>query len=53
MFAHPDIAFEFGMWISPKFKIYREKIHHGGRVLLLEWFMPLIASFSSWSSEQP
>jgi hypothetical protein len=21
-FAHPDIAFEFGMWISPKFKIY-------------------------------
>jgi hypothetical protein len=21
-FAHPDIAFEFGMWISPQFKIY-------------------------------
>ncbi len=21
-FAHPDIAFEFGMWISPEFKIY-------------------------------
>ncbi len=21
-YAHPDIAFEFGMWISPKFKIY-------------------------------
>ena len=21
-FAHPDIAFEFGMWISPAFKIY-------------------------------
>lgn len=24
-FAHPDIAFEFGMWISPKFKIYLVK----------------------------
>jgi hypothetical protein len=21
-YAHPDIAFEFGMWISPTFKIY-------------------------------
>jgi len=21
-FAHPDIAYEFGMWISPEFKIY-------------------------------
>lgn len=21
-YAHPDIAFEFGMWISPKFKIF-------------------------------
>jgi hypothetical protein len=21
-FAHPDIAFEFGTWISPEFKIY-------------------------------
>jgi hypothetical protein len=21
-YAHPDIAFEFGMWISPQFKIY-------------------------------
>ncbi|MFN0077266.1 MAG: KilA-N domain-containing protein [Prosthecobacter sp.] len=21
-FAHPDLAFEFGMWISPEFKIY-------------------------------
>ncbi|ULT23424.1 KilA-N domain-containing protein [Sphingobacterium sp. E70] len=21
-YAHPDIAFEFGMWISPNFKIY-------------------------------
>lgn len=21
-YAHPDIAFEFGMWISPRFKIY-------------------------------
>ena len=21
-YAHKDIAFEFGMWISPKFKIY-------------------------------
>jgi hypothetical protein len=24
-FAHPDIAFEFGMWISPEFKIYMVK----------------------------
>jgi hypothetical protein len=24
-FAHPDIAFEFGMWISPEFKIYPVK----------------------------
>ena len=21
-YAHPDIAFEFGMWVSPQFKIY-------------------------------
>jgi len=21
-FAHPDIAFEFGMWVSPEFKVY-------------------------------
>src|ERR1017187_532714 len=24
-YAHPDIAFEFGMWISPEFKIYPVK----------------------------
>ena len=24
-FAHPDIAFKFGMWISPEFKIYLVK----------------------------
>lgn len=24
-FAHPDIAFEFGMWISPEFKLYLVK----------------------------
>nr|WP_231512227.1 KilA-N domain-containing protein [Paucibacter sp. KBW04] len=24
-YAHPDIAFEFGMWISPEFKIYLVK----------------------------
>ncbi len=24
-YAHPDIAFEFGMWISPRFKIYLVK----------------------------
>ncbi len=24
-FAHPDIAYEFGMWISPEFKIYLVK----------------------------
>jgi hypothetical protein len=24
-FAHPDIAFEFGLWISPEFKIYLVK----------------------------
>jgi hypothetical protein len=23
-YAHPDIAFEFGMWISPQFKILKE-----------------------------
>jgi len=41
-YAHPDIAFEFGMWISPQFKIYlvkefqrlkREENDH----LKLEW----------------
>lgn len=41
-YAHPDIAFEFGMWISPQFKIYlvkefqrlkREESDH----LKLEW----------------
>jgi hypothetical protein len=24
-YAHKDIAFEFGMWISAEFKIYLEK----------------------------
>ena len=24
-YAHPDIAFEFGMWVSPEFKIYLVK----------------------------
>ena len=24
-YAHPDIAFEFGMWISPEFKVYLVK----------------------------
>jgi len=24
-YAHPDIAFEFGMWISAEFKIYLVK----------------------------
>lgn len=24
-YAHKDIAFEFGMWISPEFKIYLVK----------------------------
>ena len=24
-YGHPDIAFEFGMWISPQFKIYLVK----------------------------
>ena len=24
-FAHPDLAFEFGMWISPEFKVYLVK----------------------------
>ena len=24
-YAHPEIAFEFGMWISPQFKIYLVK----------------------------
>jgi hypothetical protein len=41
-YAHPDIAFEFGMWISPQFKIYlikefqRLKDDENSR-LKLEW----------------
>ncbi len=41
-YAHPDIAFEFGMWISPQFKIYlikefqRLKNEENDR-LKLEW----------------
>lgn len=41
-YAHPDIAFEFGMWISPQFKIYlikefqRLKNEENSR-LKLEW----------------
>ena len=41
-YAHPDIAFEFGMWISPQFKIYlikefqRLKDEENDR-LKLEW----------------
>lgn len=41
-YAHPDIAFEFGMWISPQFKIYlikefqRLKAEENNR-LQLEW----------------
>ncbi|NII28750.1 KilA-N domain-containing protein [Pseudoflavitalea sp. X16] len=41
-YAHPDIAFEFGMWISPQFKIYlikefqRLKAEESNR-LQLEW----------------
>jgi hypothetical protein len=41
-YTHPDIAFEFGMWISPKFKIYlikefqRLKSEENDR-LKLEW----------------
>ena len=41
-YAHPDIAFEFGMWISPQFKIYlvkefqRLKNEENNR-LKLEW----------------
>lgn len=41
-YAHPDIAFEFGMWISPQFKIYlikefqRLKADENDR-LKLEW----------------
>jgi len=41
-YAHPDIAFEFGMWISPQFKIYlvkefqRLKSEENDR-LQLEW----------------
>jgi hypothetical protein len=41
-FAHPDIAFEFGMWISPEFKIYlvkefRRLKEDEGRRLSLAW----------------
>jgi hypothetical protein len=41
-YAHPDIAFEFGMWISPQFKIFlikefqRLKEEENSR-LKLEW----------------
>jgi hypothetical protein len=41
-YAHPDIAFEFGMWISAEFKIYlikefqRLKVEENNR-LKLEW----------------
>ena len=41
-YGHPDIAFEFGMWISPQFKIYlvkefqRLKIEENNR-FKLEW----------------
>ncbi len=41
-YAHPDIAFEFGMWISPQFKVYlikefqRLKSEENDR-LKLEW----------------
>ena len=33
-FAHPDIAFEFGMWISPEFKIYLVKERSQGEQTL-------------------
>lgn len=41
-YAHPDIAFEFGMWISPKFKIYLIKEfqrlkHEENNHLKLDW----------------
>ena len=45
-YAHPDIAFEFGMWISPQFKIYlvkefqRLKNEENDR-LKLEWNLQL------------
>ena len=41
-YAHPDIAFEFGMWISPEFKLYlvkefRRLKDDEGRRLSLAW----------------
>jgi hypothetical protein len=41
-YAHPDIAFEFGMWISPAFKVYlvkefRRLKEEENRRLKLEW----------------
>jgi hypothetical protein len=41
-FAHPDIAFEFGMWVSPKFKIFLIKEfqrlkNQENKNLKLEW----------------
>jgi hypothetical protein len=48
-YAHPDIAFEFGMWISPQFKIYlvkefqRLKADESNR-LHLEWNLQRIIS---------
>jgi hypothetical protein len=43
-FAHPDIAFEFGMWISPEFKIYlvkefRRLKEDENRRLSLAWYL--------------
>jgi hypothetical protein len=48
-YAHPDIAFEFGMWISPQFKIFlvkefqRLKSEENNR-LKLEWNLQRILS---------
>ena len=40
-YAHPDIAFEFGMWISPQFKIFLikefQRLKEENSRLKLEW----------------
>lgn len=36
-FAHPDIAFEFGMWISPAFKVYLVKEYQRLKGLEKDW----------------
>jgi len=54
--AHPDIALEFGMWISPEFKIYlvkefRRLKDDENRGLSLAWNAPVVHSIIRERSE--